>query len=158
MRSRQRKAAITGFVLLALLLVSLLLGVVAQGSSFVQAQIEWLILGVLGVLLYFAILPLQRRSFVKSQCAALRASGALVASGNHSASLQDQGVKHVAPHGETMLSWDMIQQIELTDSQALVYVTALSALIIPRSGVTEGDYDAFIAALKERFDRQRSSR
>ena len=50
------------------------------------------------------------------------------------------------------VAYSVLTDVSGTDDHTFVFITALSAEIIPRAAVVEGDYAAFVAELRKRFD------
>lgn len=55
------------------------------------------------------------------------------------------------PAGEQRIPWDRLERIESHQAHAFIYLDAATALVIPSATVREGDYDAFVQALRARF-------
>ena len=51
--------------------------------------------------------------------------------------------------GETKLSWQVVERVESTPEFVFLYVSAMSAIIIPRARVTEGNVDEFLAVAQK---------
>ncbi len=49
---------------------------------------------------------------------------------------------------EVKAAWSTIERVESTDTHTFVYTQANGAHVIPRHGLTEGDYASFVAALE----------
>ena len=55
-------------------------------------------------------------------------------------------------YGENRLKWPAVQKIATTDSHTFIFVSAVAAYVIPKHKIISGDYDAFVAAARERFE------
>jgi len=52
--------------------------------------------------------------------------------------------------GESKIKWDGIERIARTDDYSFIYLNAITAVIIPRKAIVEGDHDQFMRTLRER--------
>jgi YcxB-like protein len=71
--------------------------------------------------------------------------------GRHELQFSEDGVSERTEVGELNLRWSAIERIQCTDDYTFIYVSAVSALVLPRARVTEGDYGGFIADLERRW-------
>ena len=55
--------------------------------------------------------------------------------------------------GEQRLWLGAVEKVGTSPSHAFVYVSSLSAHVIPRAAVTDGDYDAFVKALTQEVEK-----
>src|SRR6266702_4023269 len=53
------------------------------------------------------------------------------------------------PFRESATALESIERVVTTDRYTFIYLSAMAALIIPRTSVAEGDYDAFVDALRD---------
>jgi hypothetical protein len=77
--------------------------------------------------------------------------------GCHELELTAEGLAGTTAVSEGRVSWSGIERVVSTETHTFVYTGSGSALIIPQATVTEGDYRAFVAELREYFERARSS-
>ena len=59
----------------------------------------------------------------------------------------------ITPEGETKQPWSEILRVEVEKKYAFVFVSAHSALIIPRATVSQGDLHEFVKAADERIEK-----
>jgi hypothetical protein len=64
--------------------------------------------------------------------------------------LTDSGLVYRTPAGESVRRLEALGRVAVTANYAFIYVSALSAIVVPRDAVTAGDFDQFIAAVAER--------
>lgn len=77
--------------------------------------------------------------------------------GTHELELTEDGIIERSEVGEHKTTWQGIERIISTTEHTFVYVSALMAQVIPRNAVTEGDYDAFVDALRMQYGRHGTS-
>jgi hypothetical protein len=75
--------------------------------------------------------------------------------GSHEMELGEQTMNSRSDVGGSAIQYRAIEKIVSTDEHTFVYVSAVNAHVIPRKAVTEGDYDAFVAALRTKWDAVR---
>jgi len=92
----------------------------------------------------FFLIPVRYRQHVRNRLAAMRredndpyrhAPKELIA--------DDSGLTSKTVTTQSHLQWRAIRKMELTDKYLYLYVSAASAIGVPRDSVTEGDFDAF---------------
>jgi hypothetical protein len=54
------------------------------------------------------------------------------------------------PYSESNTALEVVEKVESTDKYTFIYLNAVAALVIPRDSVSEGDYEAFVEAVRER--------
>lgn len=54
---------------------------------------------------------------------------------------------------ESKHKWEGIEKIVTIDDYTFVYVNPISAYILPRSKIIDGDYGVFVQAIKEKFEK-----
>lgn len=73
--------------------------------------------------------------------------------GLHELELTDENLITRTRVAESRIGWEAVERVASTADHTFIYVSALSAEVIPRRSVTEGDYDAFVKELNERWQR-----
>lgn len=71
--------------------------------------------------------------------------------GPHTMELQDDGVLDRTEYGERKTYWKGIERIEVTERYVFIYLSSISAQVVPRFSITEGDFDDFVAELRRRW-------
>lgn len=71
----------------------------------------------------------------------------------HHLSITDEGISTLSEGGERTIYWSGIERIGETDRFTFVFLGSIMALVIPRNGVLEGDYEAFTGELKKRVTK-----
>jgi hypothetical protein len=71
--------------------------------------------------------------------------------GEHELEILDEGLLERTEYNETKSSWAGIERVVSTPQYTFIYITSVSAHVIPRESVSEGDYDAFIQELTRRI-------
>ena len=51
-------------------------------------------------------------------------------------------------YGQSKLAWPAVERVETDDDFAFIYLSAAQAHIIPRSRITAGSFDEFVAAAR----------
>ncbi len=75
--------------------------------------------------------------------------------GQHLAELRDNGLSDTTDFSERTVFWKGIERIETIPGHTLVYLSAMSAQVIPENSVTEGSYPAFVDELQRRWHQAR---
>ena len=57
-------------------------------------------------------------------------------------------------HVETKVGFEVVEKIGLSPDYAFIYIGPLRAFIIPKSKVTEGDYEGFVVEAKRRIEER----
>lgn len=65
--------------------------------------------------------------------------------------LTDDGLILRTEVGESKIKWGGIERIARSDGYSFIYLNAVTAVIIPRKGILEGDHDQFMRTLQERW-------
>ena len=73
--------------------------------------------------------------------------------GHHELELTADGLLERTTVSEGRVSWTGVEHVVSTETHTFVYTGSGSALIIPRATVITGDYRAFVATLREHFER-----
>lgn len=71
--------------------------------------------------------------------------------GEHDIEIVEDGVIARSAYSETKTAWGAVERIETTPEHTFIYISAVTALIIPHDRITEGDYKAFLSELGQRF-------
>jgi hypothetical protein len=69
--------------------------------------------------------------------------------------LRDDGFFKRNDTGESLTLWKGIERMEVTDRYLFVYISAVSAHVVPRYSITEGDFDIFVTELRNRWEGAR---
>jgi ABC-type multidrug transport system fused ATPase/permease subunit len=77
--------------------------------------------------------------------------------GEHKLSFNDIGITEESAASVGTTAWRGIERIKSTPDHTFIYVGPVSAYVIPRAGVIEGDYNSFVAELVQRYDAIRQS-
>ena len=70
--------------------------------------------------------------------------------GIHSLEILDTELLETNPAGNQTIKWSGIERVVSTPTHGYIYVSSNAAHVVPRASVTEGDYDAFMAAVLDR--------
>ena len=71
--------------------------------------------------------------------------------GVHSLEILDAELRETNPTGSQSIKWAGIERVVSTPTHGYVYVSSNAAHVIPRASVAEGDYDAFMEAVRDRL-------
>lgn len=74
--------------------------------------------------------------------------------GIHSLEILDTGLLETNPTGNQSIKWAGIERVTSTSTHGYIYVSSNAAHVVPRASVTDGDYDAFMAAVLDRSTKQ----
>jgi hypothetical protein len=72
--------------------------------------------------------------------------------GQHELELREDKLIERTDVGEAWNTLSSIHGIASTQNHTFIFLTSVSGHIVPRDAITEGDYDTFIRALKERCE------
>lgn len=75
--------------------------------------------------------------------------------GKHIAELRENGLSDTTDFSERTVFWKGIERIETIPGHTLVYLSAMSAQVIPENSVVEGSYSAFVEELQRRWHHAR---
>lgn len=136
------------------------LGVMLIGMCFVASEIVGNLKvfwgGVAGTIVFAGIYPRLYRRNVKRLSTRLYAEGQNKGIlGRHVAELRDNGLFDGTDFSERTVFWKGIERIESTPSHTFVYLSAMSAQVIPEHSVIEGDYYSFVEELQRRWQHAR---
>lgn len=70
--------------------------------------------------------------------------------GEHELELLPNGIREVTSANEHITKFEGIERVEATETHVFVFFSSLSAYVIPKAKVTEGDLNTFVDALKQR--------
>jgi hypothetical protein len=76
--------------------------------------------------------------------------------GVHLAELRDEGFYRRTSCGEQTVFWNGIERIESIPGYTFVYVSALSAHVLPEHSVIEGSFQAFVEELQRRWQESQA--
>ena len=130
------------------------LAVMIIGLCLIAAEIldNFLVLwaGVGWAVFFAAIYPQLYRRNVKRLSTRLYAEGQNKGIlGQHVAELRDNGLFDGTAFSERTVFWKGIERIESIPGHTFVYLSAMSAHVIPEDSVTEGNYQAFVEELQK---------
>ena len=74
--------------------------------------------------------------------------------GVHSLEILDAELLETNPSGNQSIKWAGIERVVSTPTHGYIYVSSNAAHVVPRASVTEGDFDAFMAAVLDRSTKQ----
>lgn len=130
------------------------------GMCFVAAEILdnliilWVGIGWAAV--FAAIYPKLYRRNLKRYSARLFAEGQnMKLFGQHVAELRDNGLFDATQFLERTVFWKGIERIESLPGHTFVYLSTMSAQVIPENSIIEGDYRAFVEELQRRWQHAR---
>lgn len=138
------------------------LGAMIVSESFVASEIlrnpavHWI--GIAWAVLFAAVYPRLHRRNVKYYAARLYAEGqnkGLL--GTHVAELRDNSLFDSTEFLERTVFWKGIGRIQSIRGHAFVYLSAVSAHVIPENSVIEGSYQAFVDELQRRWQHATGS-
>ena len=70
-------------------------------------------------------------------------------------SIDEDGLRSESEVSSSTISFKGIEKIESSPTHTFIYLSALSAMIIPKDAVTEGDYEDFLAQLRVKWEAGR---
>lgn len=72
----------------------------------------------------------------------------------HEIEILEDGVVERTPFGEHKTTFLGIERIIQTDTHGFVFIGTMNAHVIPKARVTNGDYDAFMRIMSEKWESQ----
>ena len=72
--------------------------------------------------------------------------------GERELELTETSLRAKSQYGEGTLLLDAVEKVISTEKHTFIYVGTADAFVIPRAAVTEGDYDAFVEAVRQRVE------
>ncbi len=110
-------------------------------------------------LIFPIIFPVIMRRSLKRQVAELyREGGEKGVLGMHELLVSDQWLTERTDYNEQRSSWESIGRIGSSDDRTFIYVSPLTAHVIPRERVQEGDYDAFVREVRRRANHEATAK
>lgn len=122
-----------------LILPNSLLGTICAAGAFVIA-------GGAFAAIYFSGFHSAPEQQVRKLLAEGRNEGML---GIHELAIDHQGISETTNVGKSRRLWTAVNRIEETEDYAFLYITAISAHVIPKHNVTAGDAAEFIQRARE---------
>lgn len=104
--------------------------------------------GVVGGMLYLLTAPRLLRASVAAIVRRRLRSARSPLLGDHSMEITPDALIGTTRGAGSQTLLAAIRRVERHDERTFIYVTDDSAFILPRAGVTDGDYDAFVDALQ----------
>jgi len=118
--------------------------------TFINApsSIQWIVatIGLLSCLFFVAVYPRRLRNTLSANSikgAAKPENAGYV--GQKTVEINEEGIISISERATALYKWSAINQIITTPDHAFLMLGSLQALVIPRSKVEEGNFDAFIA-------------
>ena len=71
--------------------------------------------------------------------------------GWHELEITDEGLVERTEASEQRTRWSAIERLGMTPDHMFVYVSALTAHVIPRASILEGNYESFVEGLKKKL-------
>ena len=71
--------------------------------------------------------------------------------GEHTISVDENGISMVTKYAEGRYAWGAIDKIESDEGYTYIHMTAIQAIIIPHNNITEGDFPALLQAIKTHY-------
>jgi hypothetical protein len=123
--------------------------VVATGQDFL------LLSGAIALALYLAAVPFLitkvRTAFHDRLARRLYAEGANKgAYGPKQLELTEAGLIGRSEFSEATIAWPVVERVASTIDYTFIYFSAVAALVIPRAAVSEGDYEVFVEAVRQK--------
>lgn len=143
--SRAGKRSRTLFAVMAAVVV------LAYGISFsLSAQTPWMIALFIPLAAGASAVsqPILLRSTRKGAERLYRDGRNVGMTGWHRLTISDRELKEESSGGSQTTRLEAIEKIAETREQAYIYVSAITAHVIPRDRVSKGDVDSFLAALR----------
>jgi hypothetical protein len=70
--------------------------------------------------------------------------------GRHQVHIGEDGLTWTSEHSESKSKWSAFERLASTPDHTFLYLSAVMALVIPRLGVVEGDYETFVRTLAQK--------
>jgi hypothetical protein len=71
----------------------------------------------------------------------------------HQLEIAEDGLIERTRYSELKAHWEAIERVERTETHTFLYVSAVSAHVIPHDRILEGDCDAFVAQVQKRIEQ-----
>jgi len=68
--------------------------------------------------------------------------------GKHRLSIEPDGLRETSNYNETKTRWFAIERIESSSEATFIYITATSAIVIPKQSISDGNYEEFVQAIR----------
>jgi hypothetical protein len=77
--------------------------------------------------------------------------------GEHELELLSDGIRHTNSVNDTTQKFAGIERVDITPSYVFIFTSSVSAYVISKTKVSEGDLDAFATDLKDRIQSSGNS-
>jgi hypothetical protein len=71
--------------------------------------------------------------------------------------IADAGLVGRSSYVDETIAWQAVERVAENKNYAFIYISATTALVIPRAKVTEGDCDSFVEAVKQKLTTSRTA-
>jgi len=115
--------------------------------------VSYLIYMIFSIIWIIYTLKTYKRSYLKKVRKILLNGDNSGILGSHEVIFNDDGVTHIQPQSEEKVLWAGIKKVEENDDYFFLFVTAISALIIPKKKI-EKDLNAIVDILDENIISQ----
>ncbi len=122
-----------------------------EKSRIILAAI-FLFLSVPMYFLYPVYFRFHNERFIRNFCRSEKNKGVI---GKHFFSVSEDAIIDKTDHNDATIPWQSVDRIESTEDHTFVFTGELTAHIIPRHSILDGQYDAFVKKLMEIFRRQK---
>lgn len=108
------------------------------------------IIGIIASLILAVLAPLTFRKHVRKTLEKSMSEGRNKgAVGQQQLELRDDGIYNTNSAGTQSTYWNAVERIEQTETHGFIYISSMSAHVIPALKVKEGDFDAFMQAARD---------
>ena len=144
-------------ILLLFLLMALMLCLLIAGHPTAVVPIGILVLYILGFGLFVQSQPYRRWRVRRWVAKLLREGGNKSMLGHQKVSLNREGLTQTNPCGLTQTKWFGVERVVVTDDHAFIYLSAISASVIPKRAFPgDADFNRFVEQARRFLDQAKS--
>ena len=126
--------------------------------ALVEKSVAFAVLTMPFAILYFFFIPSHIRHKMFKQAKALISEGSnRTVLGEKHMSVTEDGIFVRSADSESKIGWSSIGRVESTGSHTFVFVSAVSALVIPRDRVLSGSYTDCVSTIRARVSNPQTA-
>lgn len=131
-------------------------GVLSVGALFLwfyERDVAAAVLVMIGAVAWGLLSPLLLQWHMRRQLSRMyTAEEKAGLAGRYSLRIETDHLVEISPGGESRLPWDSVLRVETTKRYAFIFVSVDSALIVPRSTVSQGNLHQFVQEADARIE------
>jgi hypothetical protein len=137
-----------------LLLIAFVAAIAITASLIIDSEVErttQVIYAIVFTVVFGAYFHFRHGTSLEKQAKKLIAEGKNDGMlGTHQLTIEENALCEKTDVNETRHAWSAIDRVEETEDHAFIYISSIQAHVIPKHQISQGDYDSFIANVRQR--------